>query len=291
VTSKSAGAGRAGGSSTDVECLDDFVSGMLGVAEAHLGLRLAITLDCVQARDSIEQLPLRMSDGSVLGHLVCTPATESANDPPTVALSLLAGLIVDCVEQRARELESWRAKIAATGICALLAALEARDGYTKAHSEAVVELSAATGRKLGLSEPHLDEVKQVALLHDLGKIAVPEPLLRKPNALAPQEWAQVRRHSEVGARIVSSIDELSHLAPAIRAGHERWDGLGYPDGLSGEGIPLTSRIVSLCDAYDAMVSDRPYSAALSRRDAMSEVAVGSGTQFCPTCVRALRRIA
>lgn len=282
------------------------LAGMLRAARAHLGVGLVIVdgpcegrqVSAARAplrhegRDDAIALPLLASGGRALGSLVCTsPAGVSEVADKVAALELLARLIADRIERRDAELESWRARIAATSVQALLAALGARDGYTKDHSEAVVELSEIAGEELGLSSGQIDEVKQVALLHDLGKIAIPEPILAKPHALAEDEWHKVRQHSAIGARIVASVDSLSHLAPAIRAGHERWDGRGYPDGLAGEEIPLTSRIVSLCDAYDAMVSDRPYRKALPRGEAMDELARAAGTQFCPTCVEALTRVA
>ncbi|MFN2488977.1 MAG: HD domain-containing phosphohydrolase [Actinomycetota bacterium] len=248
----------------------------LGVArEAHSGSYVAV--------------PLRFSDGRRYGTLCCLShsADPMLGDQHARSLRLLAHLIADQLERRQQESESWRSKIMSTGAQALLAALEARDGYTKEHSEAVVELSALTAERLGLSARAVDEIKQVALLHDLGKIAVPDPILDKPGALEEREWVQIREHSIVGARIVSAVESLAHLAPAIRAGHERWDGRGYPDGLAGADIPLASRVVFLCDAYHAMVSDRPYRAALRHESAIRELGRGSGTQFCPSCVESL----
>jgi HD-GYP domain-containing protein (c-di-GMP phosphodiesterase class II) len=115
-------------------------------------------------------------------------------------------------------------------------------------------------------------------------------VLQKRGALTEPEFEQVRRHPVVGARIVSSVAELSHLAPAIRSGHERWDGRGYPDGLSGEEIPVLSRITFVCDAYDAMVSDRPYRAALGPKTAVGEVRRNAGSQFCPDASDALLKV-
>jgi HD-GYP domain-containing protein (c-di-GMP phosphodiesterase class II) len=140
---------------------------------------------------------------------------------------------------------------------------------------------------LGLPAHVVDEVKQVGLLHDLGKLAVPDPILTKEQTLTEEEWASVKQHTVVGARIVASVEGLRHLAPAIRAAHERWDGSGYPDGLVGRQIPLASRIVSLCDAYHAMVSPRPYRGALDPWRAALEIARGAGSQFCPRAAAGL----
>ena len=127
----------------------------------------------------------------------------------------------------------------------------------------------------------------MALLHDIGKVGVPDAVLLKPAPLDESEWALMRRHPEIGARIVAEVEGLSHMAPAILADHERWDGLGYPLGLAGEAIPIASRITFACDAYHAMVSDRPYRAAMSHANAVEELRRNSGTQFDPRIVEAL----
>jgi HD-GYP domain-containing protein (c-di-GMP phosphodiesterase class II) len=202
-------------------------------------------------------------------------------------LDLVATLLSDEVERRRREEKRWRSAIQEAGVQALLAALEARDGHTRRHSEAVVELASMTAATLGVAAGEREEVEQVALLHDLGKIAMPDPILTKAGGLSDEEWTQMRQHTAIGARIVASTDGLAHLAPAIRATHERWDGLGYPDGLAGEEIPRASRIVALCDAYDAMVSPRPYRDPVEPGWARDELARGAGSQFYPAGVEAL----
>jgi HD-GYP domain-containing protein (c-di-GMP phosphodiesterase class II) len=141
--------------------------------------------------------------------------------------------------------------------------------------------------RLDVDPEQTREVGQVALLHDIGKIGVPDSILQKPGPLTESEWAVMRTHPAVGAEMVSCVVGLGHLAPAVRAEHERWDGCGYPDGLRGEDIPLSSRIVFACDAFHAMTSDRPYRRALSREAAVAELERGSGSQFCPTAVKAL----
>jgi diguanylate cyclase (GGDEF)-like protein/PAS domain S-box-containing protein len=173
---------------------------------------------------------------------------------------------------------------------ALLAAVNARDSYTGGHSRQVVGLARAVAIRMGVDEAVVSEVEQVALLHDLGKIAVPDSILRKRGPLTDEEQALMRQHPVVGAQIVSSTPELEHLAPAIRAEHERWDGRGYPDGLAGEEIPLASRITFVCDAFHAMTSHRPYRRALSREEARAEVARCAGTQFCPSAVEAFLEV-
>jgi diguanylate cyclase (GGDEF)-like protein len=170
---------------------------------------------------------------------------------------------------------------------ALLAAVNARDSYTGGHSRQVVTLARAVASRMGLEDAAINEVEHVALLHDLGKIAIPDSILRKPGALTEHEEMLMRQHPVVGGEIVASTPELAHLAPAIRAEHERWDGSGYPDGLAGERIPIASRITFVCDAYHAMTSHRPYRRALSGEEARAEIARAAGSQFCPVAAEAL----
>ncbi|MCA1657585.1 MAG: HD domain-containing protein, partial [Actinobacteria bacterium] len=170
---------------------------------------------------------------------------------------------------------------------ALLAAVNARDSYTAAHSRQVVTLARAVANRLRLEPDVTTEVEHVALLHDLGKIAMPDAILRKAGPLTAHEWTLMRQHPVVGAEILVSMPELAHLSPAVRAEHERWDGGGYPDGLAGERIPVASRITLVCDAYHAMTSHRPYRRAMSAEEARDEIARHSGTQFCPSAAAAL----
>jgi len=170
---------------------------------------------------------------------------------------------------------------------ALLRAIESHDRPTARHSYIVLDLARRVARRLDLPRGHVAEVEQVALLHDLGKLAIPHAILSKLGPLDDEEWAAMRSHPAIGADAVAEVRELAHLAPAVRASHERWDGSGYPDGLAGYDIPIASRITSVCDAYDAMTSDRPYRAARSQLVALTELLGGAGTQFCPRCASAL----
>jgi diguanylate cyclase (GGDEF)-like protein len=166
-------------------------------------------------------------------------------------------------------------------------ALEAKDGYTGAHAQEVSSLAVSVGRRLGLSTSALQAVELGALLHDIGKIRVPESILNKPGPLTDDEWAVMRNHPEAGERILAPIASLAEVLPIVRGSHERWDGGGYPDGLAGEDIPVGARIVAVCDAFRAMVEPRPYRAALGREAALEELAVNAGGQFDPGCVDAL----
>ncbi len=130
-------------------------------------------------------------------------------------------------------------------------------------------------------------VRQVGLLHDIGKIGIPDSILQKPGTLDAAEWKLMRQHPVVGAKIVGGTESLAHLASMVRAEHERWDGGGYPDGLEGEQIPLASRIIFACDAYHAMTSDRPYRRAMPVDQALRELEHNAGSQFDPAVVTAL----
>ncbi|HEX8053528.1 MAG TPA: HD domain-containing phosphohydrolase [Thermoleophilaceae bacterium] len=233
-------------------------------------------------------VPLESGDGHLHGSLVCRPVDGHELDDRDLGFLRVLGRVVGTqIAHSERDRKLRRQQAETTGLQALLAAIEARDSYTGEHSRSVVDLSVRVARELQLGGRDLDQVEQVALLHDVGKVAVPDAVLQKNGPLTEPEVELVRRHPVVGARIVSSVSELAHLAPAIRSGHERWDGRGYPDGLSGDEIPILSRITFVCDAYDAMVSDRPYRDALPPQVAITEVERNAGSQFCPRASAAL----
>jgi diguanylate cyclase (GGDEF)-like protein len=170
---------------------------------------------------------------------------------------------------------------------ALAAAIEARDRYTQGHSEQVVELAMRVAMLLGLTADAVERVGHGALLHDVGKLAIPHEILHKHGALDDAEWSVMAEHPVIGEGILRRLPQLAPLAPIVRHEHEHWDGSGYPDGLSGAQIPIGSRIVLACDAYAAMTTARPYRRALSREDAMAELRARAGTQFDPQIVDAL----
>jgi HD-GYP domain-containing protein (c-di-GMP phosphodiesterase class II) len=143
---------------------------------------------------------------------------------------------------------------------------------------------------LGVDDDDLRTVELGALLHDIGKIAVPESILRKPGPLTHDEWEVMRRHPEAGERVLAPISSLRDVLPVVRGSHERWDGRGYPDGLEGDAIPLGARIVAVCDAYCAMTEQRPYRASLSPVEAASELRANAASQFDPDCVDAFLRV-
>jgi putative nucleotidyltransferase with HDIG domain len=177
-----------------------------------------------------------------------------------------------------------------TTLQALSNALDVRDSETEGHSRRVVEYMELIIAELSVPTEDLAMLRRGALLHDIGKIGVPDNVLRKPAALSDAEWVLMKRHPEHGARIISRIPFLEDVSRIVRHHHERWDGQGYPDGLAGEAIPLGARIFSVGDSFDAMTSDRPYRRAMSVEDARREVLRCRGTQFDPHVVDAFMRI-
>jgi diguanylate cyclase (GGDEF)-like protein len=152
------------------------------------------------------------------------------------------------------------------------------------HASEVADLAVAVARRLGMTAEEIDEVGRAAELHDVGKVGIPDAILDKPGPLDPDEWEFMRRHTILGERILSAAAALRPVAMLVRSSHERWDGHGYPDGLRATQIPRGSRIVAVCDAFEAMTADRPYRSALSREAACAELIAGAGTQFDPDVV-------
>ena len=173
----------------------------------------------------------------------------------------------------------------------LVAALDAREHETGDHSQRVVRYSLAVARRLGLPERELPDLGRGALLHDIGKIGVPDAILLKPGKLNEAEWAEMKRHPQTGYDILKSIDFLDRSAEMVLSHQERFDGGGYPRALAGEQIPIAARIFAIADTYDAMTSDRPYRKALSAEAARQEIARCSGTQFDPRCAEAFLAMA
>ena len=234
-------------------------------------------------------VPLVLPDGRLHGAFCCArhSPNRSLDERDVRFMQVLARLVGDELAFRAILQKTRRLEREAAGSAALIAALAARDDYTGEHSQSVVDLAAAVGRRLGLDGDCLRDLEQVALLHDIGKVGIPDTILRKPDKLNDDEWATMRAHPRIGAQLVAAIPDLAHLAPAIEAEHERWDGAGYPRGLAGEAIPVESRVTFVCDSYHAMISDRPYRRALSHAQAIAELRRCSGTMFWPDAVAAL----
>ena len=173
---------------------------------------------------------------------------------------------------------------------ALVATLDARDQYTAGHSAAVAIYARDIAQRMGLSSEQQELVHLCGLVHDIGKIGLPAGLLEKPGPLTLEERRQMEQHSEIGERILRNVDDYSEIADVVRSHHERIDGMGYPDGIQGDEIPLLARIIGVADAYDAMTSDRPYREALPSRVARMRLAQAVGTQFDTAVVAAFEAI-
>jgi hypothetical protein len=245
---------------------------------------------------------LTTADGLNLGTLCLVDATPRRfRDEQLATLIELGAVVVDTLElglagerrsrtQRVRSpaetLEQLHG-LRDASLHALILALEARDAPTSDHSLAVVGLARSVASALALPAAKITEVVQVALLHDIGKVGMPDNILHKRGHLDSCERSRMHQHPAIGEKIVGSLRELRHLAPAIRGAHERWDGGGYPDGLHNSSIPIASRIVFACDAYDAMTTGRPYRRASSEASARAELRDHSGTQFDPQVIDVL----
>jgi len=173
-----------------------------------------------------------------------------------------------------------------SSIKALAHALEAKDEYTQGHSERVAEEAVAIARYLSLTESEIEDVWIAGFLHDIGKIGIRESVLNKQGKLDEIEWEAVQQHPVLAERILGPIEELREVIDMVRHHHERFDGTGYPDGLSGAAIPLGARILAVADSYDALTSKRPYRNALSVEDAFDVLEAGAGSQLDPVIVRA-----
>jgi diguanylate cyclase (GGDEF)-like protein/putative nucleotidyltransferase with HDIG domain len=165
-------------------------------------------------------------------------------------------------------------------------ALEAKDGYTSGHAREVAELTVSVAREMGVPEEDLRTYELAGMFHDIGKIGILSEIINKPEPLDALEMEEMKRHPQIGAEILAPVEFLEPVRPIVRSCHERWDGLGYPDGLAGDQIPLGARIIFVCDAFHAMTSDRSYRTALPEEQALSRLREAAGTQFDPVVVEA-----
>jgi putative nucleotidyltransferase with HDIG domain len=225
---------------------------------------------------------------SCVGYVV---ALEALRSPYAVlAVVPLLGLLAVFARERTKRLESLL-ELGETyrGTALLLGdVVAADDAYTGMHSKGVVTLAMAVGEVLGLGSERRRNLEFAALLHDVGKIAIPKEIIHKPGRLDPDEWAIVRTHCAEGQRMLSRVGGfMTEVGEIVRSHHERWDGGGYPDGLRAEATPLEARIITCCDSWSAMRTDRPYRRALSVDAAIDELLRNAGTQFDPEVTEAL----
>ncbi|MEA2268045.1 MAG: hypothetical protein QOD55_1255 [Solirubrobacteraceae bacterium] len=243
-------------------------------------------------------------DGSPVEVAVSLAGLNGNGSGPTVALiardiserrieqAQLAAYAKDIRESFRRELrrahELERSYFAT--VRALAAAVEAKDGYTGAHIQRVHEIGLLLAKAVAPEEVGNPQLAYGFLLHDIGKLMVPDAVLTKPGPLTDTEWSLMRRHPEAGARILEAVPFLGRAIDVVMHHHERWDGRGYPDGLEADGIPLWARIFAVADTIDAITSDRPYRRGRPLEDAVEEVVARAGTQFDPACADALAAI-
>lgn len=195
----------------------------------------------------------------------------------TIELVRLQRSLSDEVAKKTKEVESLSIHVVQT----LAEAIDAKDAYTNGHSGRVARYAREIGRRHGYSEKRQTEIFMMGLLHDVGKIGIPDAIINKPGELTDEEYAQIRKHPELGDRILKRIKEMPKLSVGARWHHERYDGTGYPDGLKGEDILEEARIIAVADAYDAMTSRRSYREILPPEKVKEEITKGKGTQFDP----------
>jgi two-component system, cell cycle response regulator len=243
---------------------------------------------------------LANGDGSYLGAVVATATKSLEEEGEGFRITCAYGAVV--VPEETTDVsealriadtrmygnkDSRRASAVKQSKDVLLSVLKERDAGLRGHANGVTQLARAVGARLEVTETDLHDLGLVAELHDVGKLAIPDAILSKSEPLTEDEWPFIYRHTLVGERILSAAPSLSRVAALVRSTHERMDGLGYPDGLSGSEIPLLSRIVAACDAFYAMMEERPYRSAMTSEDAIAELRRSAGTQFDPVVVEAL----
>ena len=256
-------------------------------------------------RDALSDLRMQSSGGSIFRHrirsAVCVPVqsksqilgalyvdnTDSAGAFNQEDLHLLTamGRMAGLALERALLIER-QDRLFYGVIQALVSTLEAKDEYTRGHTDRVTRYALAIAAEMGVDEQQLKTLRMAGLLHDIGKIGVPEAILTKPGKLTPEEMTWMRRHPDIGADIVKNIQEIGEVVDIVRYHQERWDGTGYPAGLKGEEIPFLDRILAVADAYDAMTSSRAYRRNFSEEEVFAEFRRCSGQQFDPQAVEA-----
>ncbi|MEW6710352.1 MAG: HD domain-containing phosphohydrolase, partial [Candidatus Riflebacteria bacterium] len=245
----------------------------------------------VKIRDTIG-LPLKPRDKFLGVIQVANKKGNAGYRPEDLDLLKILGSQIAFVIQNADLFHNLQRAYIDT-LSALTSAIDAKDSYTRGHSERVTDLSMRLAIEMGVERSEVEKIKLGGLLHDIGKIGIPEGILNKPGRLNDEEFTIIKSHPELGVRILGKVEFLAGVVPIIKFHHERFDGKGYPDGLKGESIPLLARIVSVVDTYDAMTTDRPYRKALSIEEALKEIHHCSGTQFDPgigaAFIRMLRR--
>jgi putative nucleotidyltransferase with HDIG domain len=267
------------------------LAAQLLVNTAVFAARAALAEVSIPVRDLIREMRVAQRVDVLLAPIGLLAAFAAAEHPAIALLVLaLVPLLLGFERERESRIEhSLELGRAYRGTALLLRdLLEEDDEYTGHHTEDVVELAVKVADEMGLDEDARRETEMGALLHDIGKIAVPDEIINKPGPLTDDEWAIMKTHTIEGERMLQQVGGLlSSVGRVVRASHERWDGGGYPDGLAGEAIPVAARICAACDAFNAMTTDRSYRKALPPHVAIAELRKNAGTQFAPDVVDAL----
>ena len=273
------------------------------IIEAHPGVRVVALTGAINAGNITRMIlagavgyVVKGSDPRRLAEAVWSAAHSEYFVDPTVQDELFGSMVEIGREERRRRAQAEKLADELHGayretVAALVNALRWRDGETEAHTDRVTDLVVSVARELGLPANRVSDAEYAALFHDIGKIAVPDEILHNSSKdLTPEQWEIIRQHTVYGEQILQPIGFLRTVARIVRSTHERWDGAGYPDGLAGTAIPIESRIVFACDAYDAMTSDRTYQQALTPAAANDRMLELSGSHFDPNVVDALLRV-
>jgi HD-GYP domain-containing protein (c-di-GMP phosphodiesterase class II) len=284
--------------------IDDwFIRRAIAGNSAHLGTMTEAGVQQYFGRDAaagketpLFVAPMAIGDRIVGAVAVVSPGTRSNFSPAEARLiEQLASQAVTAVEQsilfaKVRSDAKAIEDSYDSTLKALMAALDAKDRVTEGHCERVGRLTVELATRLGIPDAQLVHIERGAMLHDVGKIGVPDEILKKPDALSDHEWEAMRKHPLLAGLLVSKVGFLEPAMPILLYHHEKFDGTGYPFGLSGSNIPLEARIFTIVDAYDAMTQDRPYRDAMSHHDAMEEIRAHNGTQFDPEVVAAFEEL-
>jgi hypothetical protein len=284
-----------GRSNADLRVLFEFAAGLaaqmhdsrqlVSYARASIGRLTGTRVEITVGKEHDEWATPLVSAGRVVGALrveggdtECWARLREVIEPQ-LAAALESVTLAE--EARRAQLET---------IAALSRSMEAKDNYTSGHTERVSDVAVGLARRLGYTGADLDAIEIGALMHDIGKIGIPESILHKPGPLDNDEWVVMKRHPVISELILSEIDLSPIVLQIARSSHERMDGQGYPDGLAGDEIPVPARIVLVADAFDALTIDRPYRRARRPKAALEEIIANSGDQFCPKVVAALQRM-
>jgi putative nucleotidyltransferase with HDIG domain len=229
-----------------------------------------------------------LAGGSTVGAIDVSPSADFDTDRWNRLSAILLPHLATALES-ATLVEEVRRRHVAT-IAALSRSMDAKDSYTGGHIERVSDVAVALARRLGYRGEDLEAVEVGALLHDIGKIGIPERIIQKPGPLDDGEWMLMKQHPLISEHILEGCELSPIVLQIARWSHERMDGRGYPDGLAGDQIPLPARIVFVADAFDALTSDRSYRPGRSAEQALAEIRRHAGTQFCPSVVKALEAL-